>query len=428
METEKFLERIRDAEIREGLRAAVFQNLLPARTDREYPGHFSITADGSSFGTENTWPGLDSWQMAGAYLKLGDISRAKGYFAFVRAAQRSDGDLPFAVFPEEACRTAEARGPYLRGMRYPEDVFSYRPENGRPARKWIGLYRHWVVENPLSLLAPVCHILTASEICEASGDVQWLRENLASAAAAGKFLLSKRAENGLYAGCGFYLEMIPRKEFDGTAQCYVYEAFRRLADLCEAAGSADDALFWRKEASALRKKFLSLFWQEDHFAEYLHPERGIVDLHGLSDVNFAAIAFGLAEKEQCRIAWKRVCAEPDLWWGGMPTQIVSRPYLVREWELGADVGFVPDRGKVYDMAAMGRVFYLDMLASAAMEDWDRLRRGVALVCRRGLQDGGYWRERYTMLMDGRAVGYGPDRYCEYPAILVRSVLGNPDIF
>ena len=34
------------------------------------PGHFSITADGAAFGADNTWPGLDSWQMAGAYLHL----------------------------------------------------------------------------------------------------------------------------------------------------------------------------------------------------------------------------------------------------------------------------------------------------------------------------------------------------------------------
>ena len=30
-----------------------------------------IVADGHWFGAENTWPGLDSWQMAGAYLVFG---------------------------------------------------------------------------------------------------------------------------------------------------------------------------------------------------------------------------------------------------------------------------------------------------------------------------------------------------------------------
>lgn len=426
-EIEKFCERIRDSEIRAGFRAAVYQNLLPARTDREYAGHFSITSDGRSFGTENTWPGLDSWQMTGAYLALGQTAPALGTFRFVRASQREDGNLPFAVFPAEVCRDPESRRTYLKGMKYPEDIFRFESGEGA-TREWIGLYRHWVAENPLSALAAVCYVLTASEIFAYTDDSAWLRENLESVRQAGEFLLSLRTENGLYAGCAFYIEMIPRKEFDGTAQCYIYHAFKALSALCAAAGETAEAEKWNREALALRKAFCEFFVRDGRCGEYVHPERGLVDLHGLSDVNFAAIAFGLVEEGLAREIWKNVRAEPDFWWGGMPTQVVTRPYLIREWELGADVGFAPDRGKVYDMAAMGRVFYLEMYAAAQMQDWERLRKGVALVCRRGVSDGGYWRERYGMCMDGRAVGYGPDRYCEYPAVLVRTVLRSPEVF
>ena len=234
-EIEKFCERIRDSEIRAGFRAAVYQNLLPARTDREYAGHFSITSDGRSFGTENTWPGLDSWQMTGAYLALGQTAPALGTFRFVRASQREDGNLPFAVFPAEVCRDPESRRTYLKGMKYPEDIFRFESGEGA-TREWIGLYRHWVAENPLSTLAAVCYVLTASEIFAYTDDSAWLRENLESVRQAGEFLLSLRTENGLYAGCAFYIEMIPRKEFDGTAQCYIYHAFKALSALCAAAG------------------------------------------------------------------------------------------------------------------------------------------------------------------------------------------------
>ena len=51
-----------------GGRAALDKNLYPALLERAYPGHFAIVADGKGYGPENTWPGLDSWQMAGAYL------------------------------------------------------------------------------------------------------------------------------------------------------------------------------------------------------------------------------------------------------------------------------------------------------------------------------------------------------------------------
>ena len=76
--------------IREGIAAAINQSLLPAAVQKAYPGHFTIVADGHWFGQENTWPGLDSWQMAGAYLLLGRTQLVLDYFDFVQACQRGD--------------------------------------------------------------------------------------------------------------------------------------------------------------------------------------------------------------------------------------------------------------------------------------------------------------------------------------------------
>ena len=91
---------IADAEIRAGVEAAVFKNLLPAATEQDYPGYFNICADGRSYGGA-TWPGLDSWQMAGAYLLLGRTRLVLDYFEFVRASQRKDGNIPFAIFTSD---------------------------------------------------------------------------------------------------------------------------------------------------------------------------------------------------------------------------------------------------------------------------------------------------------------------------------------
>jgi hypothetical protein len=66
-----FVSAISDPVIRFGLESAIGKNLLPAATETNYPGYFAITADARAFGDRNTWPGLDSWQMAGAYLLLG---------------------------------------------------------------------------------------------------------------------------------------------------------------------------------------------------------------------------------------------------------------------------------------------------------------------------------------------------------------------
>ena len=114
--------RIADPEIRAGVEAAVFKNLIPAATERVYPGHFTINADGGGYGSDSTWPGLDSWQMIGPYLQLERTRLVLDYFDFVRASQRNDGNIPFAIFNGNT-----RPGGCLRGLKYPDDLFSYTP-------------------------------------------------------------------------------------------------------------------------------------------------------------------------------------------------------------------------------------------------------------------------------------------------------------
>ena len=103
------INQIKDEDIREGVRAAIEKTLLTAHTDKAYLGHFTVVADGSAFGVDNTWPGLDSWEMAGAYLKMGMEDVVLGYFDFVEASQREDGNIPFAIWAAEDYATPESR-------------------------------------------------------------------------------------------------------------------------------------------------------------------------------------------------------------------------------------------------------------------------------------------------------------------------------
>ena len=126
-----FVRSIADAEIRAGVEAAIFKNLLPAATEQYYPGHFTITADGQAYGGDTTWPGLDSWQMTGAYLLLDRTRLVLDYFEFVRASQRQDGNIPFAIFSGDT----QPNKTHLRGLKSPKDVFTYQPpkREGLPA-------------------------------------------------------------------------------------------------------------------------------------------------------------------------------------------------------------------------------------------------------------------------------------------------------
>jgi len=420
--------RIADPEIRAGVEAAVFRNLIAAATERAYPGHFTINADGGGYGNDSTWPGLDSWQMIGPYLHLGRARLVLDYFEFVRASQRKDGNIPFAIFNGNT-----RPGGCLRGLQYPDDLFTYRPpkRDGLPAssqetRQWIGLFEHWQTKGfPLSTLGPVCYVLSAAEIFDATGSRPWLKERLGSVEAAALFLLTLRKESGLIGGSGFYIEAPPREGCDCVTQCYVVHAFRQLARLLSAAGEGTKGAAWAGRADDLTTKFVQAFWREDHFGEYVHPEHGLVDLHGVSDVNWAAVAFGLADEQRLKLLWPRLIGESGFWAGDMPTQIVTKPFTYENWEALRSPDCPGD--PLNDVAAMGRVWYLEALACQRMKARSRLVDSVRKVCRAAKGDG-YWRERYHLKPDGTVSPDGSQKYCEYAAVLARVVFGNPQVF
>lgn len=423
------LEGIADPEIRAGLDAAVNKNLIPAATQKAYPGHFNISADGVAFGGDTTWPGLDSWQMTGAYLLLGRTQIVLDYFDFVGASQRKDGNVPFAIFPGDT----RPDKTYLSGMKYPDDMFRYVPPvreglpgTSRETREWVGLFRHWQPKaNPLGVLGPICYVLTAAEIFDSSLSKEWLRRKLPSVEAASKYLLSQKCENGLVSGSGFYIELPPRYEWDGVTQCYVIHAFREMARLSRAAGEKEKEASWTRAAGTLAEDFNRMFWQKDHYGEYVHPSHGLVDSHGLSDVNWAAVAFGVADEGKTDLLWPILMKEPAFWFAGMPTQLVTKPFSYEKWEYNEEVPFtVPP---LQDVAAMGRVWYLEATACARMGETKRLRESVVKVSRAAKPEG-FWRERYHPHPDGTVSADGAQKYCEYAAVLARVVLANRKLF
>jgi hypothetical protein len=419
---------ISDAEIRAGVEAAVNKNMLPAATEIFYPGHFTISADGGAYGNDTTWPGLDSWQMSGAYLLLGRTRLAQDYFDFVRASQRKDGNIPFAIFSGDT-----QPGGCLLGLKQPDDRYIYTPPkrkgvpaSSQEARPWIGLFKHWHPKDPLGALGSVCYILTAAEIFDANGSLPWLRERMSSLEASAKFLLMQKDKNGLMNGAGFYVELPPRHQWDGVTQCYAIHAFRELARLFGAIGDVASQSSWSAEAYKLTDAFHAAFWREDHFGEYVHPEHGLVDSHGLSDVNWAAVAFGVATDRKLELLWPRLLKEEGFWWGGMPTQNASKPLSYEKWEYDEPLPVgVPSLTN--DVAAMGRAWYLEAMACLRMKEHGRLVDSVRKVCQAAKADG-YWRERYHPQPDGTVTPAGAEKYCEYAAVLVRVVFGNPKIF
>jgi hypothetical protein len=384
-----------DSELVEAYRHAAERNVLAAVNPEVFHGYWSVCADGVGFGHGNTYPSLDGNQMTEALLALGQVEVVLANWDYVRSFQRPDGLLPIAILPD------------LAGKPIGVDAHTSRVDpNG-------GLYRHWVPGDPLLALGATTYIQNAEAVFRWTQDRAWLRAQLPSVNLTAERLASMTTDEGAVGGAGYYLERPTRERYDGVTQCHASEAFRRLAELNRCAGDPDADARYLSLADRIADHFRSRFWVGDRFAEYLHPERGLVSHHGLTDVDWSALATGVADPEQIAVLWPRLREERRFYYGGMPTGIATRPEAYEDWEFSH-----PDR---YDLAAMGRVWHVECRARARMGDGEGIVESLRRVCEVGRAGGYYWRERYRPDGRGGHLPSGASKYCEYPANLIRIV-------
>jgi len=222
------------------------------------------------------------------------------------------------------------------------------------------------------------------------------------------YLATLVTPEGAVKGAGYYVERPTRQEYDGVAQCHVADAFHRVSELNRIEGNRKAARKYLELATRIENYFKTRFWVKDQFAEYIHPGQGPVTRHGLTDTDWSSIAFNMATADQKAILWPKLKAEMGFYYNGMPTGIATLPLTYEKWE--------STYGDVFDLAAMGRVWYIEAAARTGMNDALGLIGTIRRVCQQGRLDGYYWRERYN-----DKGGYGARKYCEYPANLIRIV-------
>ena len=160
-----------------------------------------------------------------------------------------------------------------------------------------------------------------------------------------------------------------------------YMRCANLARLFDAVGDKAKQAVWLARANQLTQAFSSAFWRKDHFAEYIHAERGPVDSHGLSDVNWAAVGLGVASGHEVDLLWPLLMKETGFWRGDMPSLSVTRPFSYEKWELNEPVPF--EVNPLNDVAAMGRVWYVEAAACQRTKANDRLLEACAPGVPRG---------------------------------------------
>lgn len=379
-----------DQLIVEAYEKAASQNVLAAVNPKVFFGYFSVCADGIGFGYGFTYPSLDGHQMSDALLWLGQMDVVKANWDYVKKYQKNNGELPIAIFPEW-------KGKLIGPEGYQAKVDS----NG-------GLYKHWVPGNPLRSLAGVTYIQNADIIFRFSQDQRWLKANLPSVNLSADQLASLVTPKGAVGGAGYYVERPVRIEYDGVAQCHVANAFNRIATLNAIAGNRTAEKKYSTLARLVEQNFRTQFWLGNRFAEYIHPEKGKISFHGLSDVDWSAIALKTATPEQISLLWPQLKNEKKFYYKGMPTGIVTAPEKYEKWE--------STYGDNQDLAAMGRVWYIEAWARYNMNDPKGLMETISKVCKAGKDSSYYWRERYN-----EKGGFGAEKYNEYPANLIRVV-------
>ncbi|GMW03455.1 MAG: hypothetical protein AMXMBFR84_45890 [Candidatus Hydrogenedentota bacterium] len=379
-----------DVAITQAYEKAATQNVLAAVNPNVFPGYWSVCADGIGFGFGNSYPALDGHQMADALLHLGQVDVVKANWDYVKTFQRSNGQLPFAILPDSAGKEIG-----------PEDSRAPVDANG-------GLYRHWVKADPLRALGYTTYIQNADVLFRFTLDNSWLQSNIKSINLAADYLASLMAEDGKVGGAGYYVERPSRVEYDGVTQGHAMDALQRLAALNALLGNTESSEKYRQLADRIQAAFQTHFWAQDRFAEYIHPDRGAIATHGFTDTDWTAIATGIARQDQVQAIWPQLRNEARFRYNGMPTGIATHPEKYESWEFSYD-----DR---MDLAAMGRVWYIECWARARMGDAEGLVESIQQVCKAGKDAGYYWRERY-----GAQGGYGAEKYCEYPANLIRVV-------
>lgn len=391
-----------DSEVLTAYERAADQNVLAARNPKIFSGYWSVCADGIGHGYGNTYPALDGHQMADALLFLEQLADVKANWNYVRRFQRPNGQLPFAILPAKAGQ-----------MIGKPTALARVDDNG-------GLYTHWVPGDPLRALSASTFIQNADILFRRTQDRSWLEAQLASVNLAAEYLAALTTAEGAVGGAGYYVEMPTRIEFDGVTQCHAVDAFRRIAALNRVTGDEVKARRYDELAGRIQRHFTTRFWvkEQDHFAEYLDPVRGMISNHGLTDVDWTAIAMGVSTPAQQAILWPKLKDEKGFYYGGMPTGIATRPETYARWEFAYNGESSGEKHMArLDLAAMGRVWYLEASARARMGDAQGLLDGLRKVSQVGRENGYYWNERYPP--DGKNTG--KVKYCEYPANLIRIV-------
>jgi hypothetical protein len=161
----------------------------------------------------------------------------------------------------------------------------------------------------------------------------------------------------------------------------------------------------------------------------IHPtsEPYLKYTHGMSDVNFAMVGYGVADEEQARSVWNYFKMHEDAFYNyngvSCPTWTTARPDLYTDKEKNT---INPDK----DITALARVWRHDVWMRKRMRDGDGIYKTIRYandIYRRPSGGGtGFFGERYDLgrFTPGDDGQDSTPKYAEYPAEYNATVVGE----
>jgi len=367
-----------DPLIAEAFDRSMHDHVLRCLAPEVFPWYWFICSDRTSWGG-TVWPGLDGHQVGHALMWAGHMSEQFGYWDYVKAEQLENGQVPYRIEPDAGTLS---RGDYHESYFFGRSKFhSYIP----------GPY--------FFTLSPSTWIKHGYDLFRFTQDVDWLHRNFDSLERAAKWLDLLGSKEGLV-GCGsYYMDLPTRIEFDGITQGYVYQNYLQISELAERLGLHEHSEHWGNRASRLRDAFRKHFWAGEQCAEYLHPFRGPITSHGLSDVDWIAQAVDLLDGDDDQVLWQRMERSRELYYGILPTGICAHPQNYESWEtINPHLASRAGGTSVFrDCAAAGRAWFVEAMARHRRCDGDGLADTLVRVATVGKRTGWNWYERYLRL-------------------------------
>ena len=261
-------------------------------------------------------------------------------------------------------------------------------------------------------------VLAAIDYANATGDESWLRANYPELKAATDWVLNCYDPNRKLVKVGgpLFIDVFIRRGYTLDSNAMLLRLLPEMSAVADFCGDSADADRYSRLATEIKEGLNAALWNgRDHYVTQRNSDWSIRDMVDY-DGNFAAVAFGAADKQQAAAIFQRLDSGPH-------THPADRGTWTSEKYYGPQDCFGGNTGD--SATAMARIWWLDLASRYATGDVTSFYRYF-----RPVQDDLLQHTWLTERYDARGHSIRAPYYHEYPeitAMVLREMVYGIDI-